>query len=421
MAQHHNSELSMDILTPAELLKLSRDALTILTSEPLDKSPQAEMTGPHLVDPSDRVMSYDLLESNVENDHTIVLSADQIYEECAEMAPSVFNDQLESSYDTNLRALEMTSTDGNAPLSQEVINTLSHVLSFAYPFAPKPDGAMFADILNGFRGLFKLFPMSCERNMQTSRAKVLGASFKFITALHSTIVPAPTTAAVLFLQNCYEKNGHLRNLFVLANELESYPFNFAISFDGKSATSSKFAVKFGRHTVAALVIAASLGEELLELRFGDFEKELVRHPSTKIPGFAVDIKLSLGSLSKQSMDRESITEMDLLKASKQACSKLEHIGLSENLMLRILRLEHGWKRVAWHAGEATRLLRQAFNHTLDLHPVQKLICKAAVLPPDLLGGLLQRLIHLPMMDEQDALSMYNRYMTELVSYSSTQE
>jgi hypothetical protein len=94
------------------------------------------------------------------------------------------------------------------------------------------------------------------------------------------------------------------------------------------------------------------------------------------------------------------------------------LGWNRAAARTILLNECRRRRITHHADSAARMLETSFLKALTPDPSRKIQWKAAALPTDLVALLITQILERPVLDGQDALNMYMRYVTDLVSLSS---
>jgi hypothetical protein len=104
------------------------------------------------------------------------------------------------------------------------------------------------------------------------------------------------------------------------------------------------------------------------------------------------------------------------KRFQQGVDHLEQLGWNGDAARTILLNECRRRRITHHADLAAQMLETAFLSALTPDPLRKIRWKAAALPSDLVALFITRVLERPILDDLDALNMYMRYVTDLVSH-----
>ena len=103
------------------------------------------------------------------------------------------------------------------------------------------------------------------------------------------------------------------------------------------------------------------------------------------------------------------------KKLEEASARLKKKGWEQESAAAVLRYEYCWDHTRMYADRASRGLKRGFKQALTVNPHNKIAAKAAAYPLDLIVLLMPRILYMPGWNEQEAMFMYMRYLTELVS------
>jgi hypothetical protein len=255
--------------------------------------------------------------------------------------------------------------------------------------------------------------------LPTAEEKLLGAVFALVTSIHESMERAEELPYHVFY---YSVSQSFTRLFKVMNDLETHALTIETVYgvSGKSAACSQaeYIVTVKHVTIALLLAAAALLE--LENQTDVLEAEKLRR---------YEALAKISSNADSSADYAHVEEFcskifrtrresHRRKCFQRSVDHLESLGWNEDAARTILLNECRRRRIAHHADTATRMLEASFLKALTHDSSRNIRWKAAALPTDLVALLITQVLERPVMDGQDALNMYMRYITDLVSCQS---
>ena len=253
--------------------------------------------------------------------------------------------------------------------------------------------------------------------LQAAEEKLVGAVFALVMTLHQYMERAeelPYHAFYFSTSQCFTR------LFGTMNTLNSHALTIETVHEiGNSPVArADYSVTLRHITIALLLATRTLTE--LEDETDILQAENIRRNETVA---------KILSTADSSVDYSRVDECcnKILRARKEAYRQkrfkqsvdhLGKLGWNRGAARTILLSECRRRRIAHHALLATGMLETSFSNALTSDPSRKIQWKAAALPTDLVALLITQVLERPVFDGQDALNMYMRYITDLVSLLS---
>jgi hypothetical protein len=280
-------------------------------------------------------------------------------------------------------------------------------------------------ILHGLRLLVNTSRLiENQRGTQAAEEKLLAAVFALIKALHQSLERAAEPLPEVFLGSFFQSCGRL---FEILNVLDTHALTIEMlhHLGGSAASAASGQHKdVLKHLVTSFLLASTALTEI-EGYGVILQAEAVRRPwsrdrSSSVKDYqlhhdrvkeACSMVYGLDSVIEASDTADAQQQL----RSDQSIDRLEELGWDREAASIVLRNECRWNRVTHHADCAAQILESSFEAALCADPAKKIQWKAAAFPKDLVALLLSRLLWRPVLDGQDALDMYNRYATDLVS------
>ena len=405
------------------LWKITRDCLlrtptggqdSLLLESDAHSSANAHISGPSCASPNNRATAN-------------IFDEDVMYESCPRMSRDTFHHKLKTWMD--LSHLDTsTHTDHAVGLPPPEANPwrLEHLLGWRRPRHVNiatgqnvPIAPSWYELFESFLdGLWLALSMSklskSPGELQTAEEKLLGAVLTLVTTLHQFMERAEQLPVHAFYHDVAQC---LARMFEAMNDLETHALTIETVHEmGKSATSrAEYSVVL-KHTTIALLLATKALEELKD-QTDILEGEKLRRD---------EVLAKTSSAVDSSADYVHVEEccskiFGVRRAShrrkrfQQGVERLEGLGWNKAAARTILLNECRRRRINYHADFAARMLDASFLKALTPDPSRKIHWKAAALPTDLVALLITQVLERPVLDGQDALNMYMRYITGLVS------
>lgn len=216
----------------------------------------------------------------------------------------------------------------------------------------------------------------------------------------------------------YQDIAHcFTRLFGALNDLETHALTIETVYEtGKSATSHADYSVILRHLTSALLLATKALTELKDQNDILQDERLRRDALAQTTLTAIppeSYNLVEECCSKVFAARQ---EAHRQKRFQQCVDHLEQPGWNGDAARTILLNECRRRRITHHADLAAQMLEVAFLSALTPDPSKKIRWKAAALPSDLVALFITQVLERPILDGIDALNMYMRYVTDLVSH-----
>jgi hypothetical protein len=254
----------------------------------------------------------------------------------------------------------------------------------------------------------------CSGELQTAEEKLPAAILALVTSLHRSMERAEELPYHVFY---YSISQSFTRLFGIINRIHAHAHTIETIIEiGQSAASHTGYIITMKHINTALLIATKVLTEL-EGQTDVLEAEkLRRKPSTTSPPRTADESTDYRHVEEYCNKMFEVRkEAHRQQRFQQGIDHLENLGWVGDAARTILLNECRRRRVAHHADLAARMLETSFDAALTRDPSRKIHWKAAALPTDLFALLATRILQRPVLDGQDALNMYMRYVTDLVS------
>jgi hypothetical protein len=284
-----------------------------------------------------------------------------------------------------------------------------------------PEGlAMFQCFLDGL--WLTLKTSNCAKRpseLQTAEEKLLGAVSALVGSIHESMERAEEFPYFAF--SCSVSRNFTR-LFGVLNNLETHVLTIQTVYeipDGWAAYAQAEYIVTLKHVTTALLLAAKTLSEL-EDQTEVLEAEKVRRN---------EALAKISSTADSSADYVHVEECcsKIFRTQREAhrqkrfqrsIDQLENLGWNKDAARTILLNECRRRRIVHHAETAVRMLETSFLDKLTSDASRKIRWKAVALPTDLVALLLTQVLERPVLNDQDALNMYMRYITDLVSFLS---
>jgi hypothetical protein len=278
--------------------------------------------------------------------------------------------------------------------------------------------ALFERFLDGLWLTLSVSKLNeCSGELQTAEEKLTGAVYTLITTIHRFLERAEELPYHAFY---YSVTQSFTRLFVGMNQLETHALTIKTLYETVKSTSShaEYSATL-RHTTIALLLATKALTEL-EGQTDTLEAEnLRRNEAVEKLSTTVDSSADYSHVEECcSKIFRSRREAHRQKRFEKAIAHLETLGWNRDAARTILLNECRRRRINFHADTAARMLEASFLEALTPDPSRKIQWKAAALPTDLVALLIAQVLEKPVLDGQDALNMYMRYITDLVSLLS---
>lgn len=356
---------------------------------------------------------------------------DIMYETCQSMTRGIFRDKLKSwMAEPPLRAstrtehlVELSSLDSEPWKPHSLLgwpNAYHIDVKTGEKTKMRPSNMdKFYLLLDGFwliTSTSNLMKHSGE--LLAAEEKLLGAVFTLVTAIHRSMGRSEE------LPHCALYNSILSSfarLFRIMNNLEMHALTIETVHEiGQSAASSTECSATLRHVVTALLLATKSLTEL-ENQTEVLEVERLRRDTyiAKSSSTAND-RMDYNNV-RECRDKiyGARKEAQRQKRFRRGVRHLETLGWDGKAARTILMNECRHERVTHHADLASRMLETRFKTALTANPSKRIQWKAAASPTDLAALLLTQILERPVLNGRDALNMYMRYITDLVSIFSS--
>lgn len=283
------------------------------------------------------------------------------------------------------------------------------------------DGWLYADLLSGVRGLLNIYlPEAIDQDLEVESGKLL-------TAIITLVITFDETLASARLESCFiairRLNQAFRRLFSIARELELYSVTCKTLGRDQGRTPRDTL----KHVVLALTLTVKALTDLGEL-LPAVKSELARRktslaktgmPNEQTYAYTAvkECCSSIVSIAARS-DDPSVRQKEketLRERFDDGLERLEKMGRVHNAARSVLYNEYAWSRVQFHADCAWKQLLSDFKAALSANSSAQIQWKAAACPMDLMALVLPQVLWRPVLGDQDALDMYNQYVTDLVS------
>lgn len=275
---------------------------------------------------------------------------------------------------------------------------------------------LFLKLLNGLGLILTTSKLSrCSRELQLAQEKLLSAIFTLITTFHRSLELAAEVPPRAFLNSLARS---FAQLFAHLRLLEMHELTMQMVLCDRNATAEGGCAEMLNHISTALILAARALAEL-EDRSKILQAEVTRRKSlTTNASLAERTQLDYNRVRECCEEVFKITEAsDAVRQKRfdEGVDRLEGLGWDKDAAFIVVRNECRWARATHHANLASRMIEASFKAALRADPTKQIQWKAAALPTDVVALLISRLLWRPVLNGQDALDMYNRYTTDLVS------
>jgi hypothetical protein len=285
---------------------------------------------------------------------------------------------------------------------------------------------MFHLLLNGLSIMLatsKVDESSSE--LLEAEGRLSAAVYHLATSIHRSVEVAADLPARVYLNSMMKSFSQLFETLVL---LRTHGLTIEKIHDiGRTEDAAEYSIT-QKHIVTAVILATRAWRELEDC--GEvIEAEVVRRKHAMVNAPLKEFhQLDYERVEECCRDifamPESIESPDSTEAKRQKClqrgvDRLETLGWGKDAAFIIIRNECRWKRVLHHTTTAVGMIEPSFIAALRADPAKNIRRKAAALPTDLAALLMSRVLWRPVVGDQDALDMYNQYMTDLVSHNLT--
>ena len=247
--------------------------------------------------------------------------------------------------------------------------------------------------------------------------KLAGAILTLVTRIHQYMERAEELPYHVFY---YSIAQSFSRLFRVLNSLEMHALTIETLHEvGKSTTFVAAYSAILRHTIIALLLATKALTELEDQTDILEAEKLRRTEALAKTSSAVDSSADYSHVEECcSKIFEARKEARRRKRFQKSVDHLESLGWNRAAARTILLHECRRRRITYHVNSAARMLEASFLKALTPDPSRKIQWKAAALPTDLVALIITQILERPVFDGRDALNMYMRYVTDLVSPSS---
>jgi len=359
-----------------------------------------------------------------------IFDEDVMYGSCSRVTRDIFHDNLRtwmapSFHDTSAH------TDHVVGLPASEVNTSRLQDILGWKFQQQIDistGRNMLVALTNFAS-FEKFLESLWLALSTSRLSKRSGELRIAEEKLPSAVLTLATTVHTFMESAeqlpchafYQDIAHcFTRLFGALNDLETHALTIeTVHETGKSTLSQAGYSVILRHLTTALLLATKALTELKDqtdiLQGEKSRREEDSAKTTLETSISADYHFVKECCSKVFTARK---EAHRQKRFQQGVVHLEQLGWHKAAARTILLNECRRRRITHHAGLAARMLEASFLKALTPDPSRKIRWKATALPTDLAALLITQVLERPVLDDQDALSMYMRYVTDLVSLSS---
>jgi hypothetical protein len=355
---------------------------------------------------------------------------DVMYEQCPRMTRTIFHKELKAWMAT---ALPDTSahTDHIVGLPSPNANPwgLRHLLGWGLARHTNVVTGEEMHIAPTRMSLFRVFLDGLWLALSTSKLtnhsgelraaeeKLVGAVLVLVTTIHQYIERAEELPYHVFY---YSVSQNFTRLFGAMNDLETHALTTetAQTMGSPTALHAECCATL-RHTTIALLLATKALTEL-EDQTDILEVEKLRRNealakiSSKVDSSADYVHVEECCNKIFAVRRDEHRQ----KRFRKSLDHLESLGWNRAAARTILLNECRRRRITHHANSAARALEASFLKALTPDPSRNIRWKAAALPTDLVALLVTQILERPVLDGQDALNMYMRYVTDLVRLPS---
>lgn len=357
-----------------------------------------------------------------------IFDEDVMYKQCPRMARVIFHDKLKAWMAT---PLPNTSADTDhvigIPSSDANPWGLRHLLGWTHARHTNVETGEEMRIAPSRLALFRVFldglwlALSTSKltnhsdEIQIAEEKLAGAVLALVTTMHQYMERAEELPYHVFY---YSVSQSFTRLFEAMNDLETHALTIETVHEiGKPGVShAEYSATLRHMTVALLVATSTLTELEDQTDILEAEKqrrnEALSKISSKVDSSADYIHVE-ECCSKIFGARK---EAHRQKRFRKSVDHLESLGWNRAAARTILLNECRRRRITHHADSAARMMEASFSKALTPDPSRKIQWKAAALPTDLVALLITQILERPVLNGRDALNMYMRYVTDLVSH-----
>lgn len=362
---------------------------------------------------------------------TNMFDEDAMYEHCPRMARTIFHQELKAWMATPLPDMS-ARTDHTVGLPSPNANPwgLRHLLGWTLARHTNVETGEEVHIAPTRMSLFMAFldglwlALSTSKltkhsgELQAAEEKLVGAVLVLVTTLHQYIERAEELPYHVFY---YSVSQNFARLFGVMNDLETHALTIETAQTmGMPVALHTECLANLRHTTIALLLATKALTEL-EDQTDILEVEKLRRNealakiSSKVDSSADYVHVEECCNKIFAVRRDQHRQ----KRFRKSLDHLESLGWYRAAARTILLNECRRRRITHHANAAARALEASFLKALTPDPSRNIRWKAAALPTDLVVLLVTQVLERPVLDGHDALNMYMRYVTDLVSLPST--
>ena len=411
------------------------EGLRKITCEYLLRTPTSDLESPHLESDAPKQTDAETggRPSSTHSRATVNMFDENImYKTCPGMARAVFHDKLKRWMaaplpDTSAhpdRVVSIPSRDSN-PWGLRYLLGWSprQHMNVATGQIMDVDTSRFALFQNLLDGLWLALntsrlskPLS---ELKAAEEKLPSAILALVTTIHESMERAEELPYRVFY---YSVSESFARLFGVMNVLEMHALTIeTVHETGKSTSSrAKYPVAL-RHMTIALLLAAKTLTELEDQTDVLEAEELRRKEALAKVSSTVDSSADYGHVEECFSKIFGVRmEARRRKRFQENVNHLESLGWNRHAARTILLHECRRRRITHHADLAARMLEDSFLKALTPDPSRKIRWKAAALPTDLVALLITQVLERPVLDGQDALNMYMRYITDLVRLIPTE-
>jgi hypothetical protein len=281
----------------------------------------------------------------------------------------------------------------------------------------------FERLLEGI-GLFsrasKLGGHTSERN--AAQGKLEGAISGLITTLHQSLEACAELPFQLHLDQILKT---FERSFTSLRRLEAHALTIEELHDIRVSTTADQYVSTLRHMTMTILLTERVLREF-RAYIHVMKVRIVRiNVALADPSSEDEHPMNLPEVQRcceevyddlDVAEADETTESEWQRRFAHCVRRLVKSGWDKEAASVMLRADCCWYRIAYHIRRAAGMVDSAFETALSTDPAKRIQYRVAVLPTDLVALLASRLLWRPVYDGQDALDMYNRYVTDLVSF-----
>lgn len=360
-----------------------------------------------------------------------------LYERCGSISVADFHHRLASWADgTNLN----DSTAPNSRINGAELDALCEALGYEQEHETDirtgsdvdivpMDGWLYGELLNGLRCILRFYiPDAKDDSLGEEQAKLLTAILALMKSLDSALVSGQGKVYIFVLRRLV---GSVTRLINIVKDFDLYAVTSAKVLSSGRRPAEEHRDQLKCIATALLLTSRIISElpslaQLVEADLKHREKSLVtndseqkklydyRHVNECCDPMILSSSAAEGLLKV--MHTPDSAQLSVLQTLlDKGVERLEEMGREPGLARFLLINEYQWTRIQQHANAAFESLRSGFKSVLTFNESAKIHYKAAALPTDVMALLLPKILWRPIIGDQDALDMYNQYVTDLVS------